>query len=130
VAQHVVVFWPKELEAVLDGRKTVDARLSIARIPPFGAVSHGDELLLKQPGGPIIGKVLVDNVLYFEKLDGEALGKLRKEYAKDLGVDETFWTRKKDACFGTIVFLRSPKRFVAPMKSPKRDRSAWMVLKK
>jgi hypothetical protein len=128
VAQHVVVFWPKELEAVLNGTKIVDARLSRARISPFGAVSHGDELLLKQPGRPIVGKVLVDNVLYFENLDGEALGKLRKEYAKDLGVDEAFWKQKVDARFATIIFLKRPQRFVAPMKSPKRDRSAWMVL--
>ncbi len=130
MGQHVVVFWSKELEAVLSGIKTIDARLSSARIPPFGAVSHGDELLLKQPGGPIVGKVLVDNVLYFENLDGEALGKLRKEYAKDLGVDESFWKRKVDARFATIIFLKRPQRFVAPMKSSKRDRSAWMVLKK
>lgn len=130
MTQHLVVFWKEQLEAVLGGTKVIDARFSTTRIAPYGAVRRGDELLIKEPGGTIVGRVDVDNVLYYEDLDGEALGKLRREYAEDLGVDEAFWEKRKRARYGTILFLKNPRRFVAPITTPrKRDRRPWVVLK-
>lgn len=129
MAQHLVVFYPKQLEAILSGSRVVDVRFSQHRVLPYEGVAKEDEILLKAPGGMIFGSIKVDNVLFYDHLDGEAVGKLRREYAQDLGVDETFWERKKNARYASIIFLKGPRRFVAPMKSPgKHDRRPWVVL--
>lgn len=106
----------------MEGRFTQD------RIAPYGAIRKGDVILLKQAGGKIMGEVEVDNVLFYENLDGEALGKLRREYAKDLAVDDKFWQNHGNARFATLIFLINPRRYLGPLRFSKRDRRPWVVV--
>lgn len=90
--RHVaIISTPFILNALLSGEKTVEARLAESKIAPFGAVGHGDQILLKLTGGLVYGQITVDNVLYYDHLDGEAIGKLRKEYGHDMMVGDEYW---------------------------------------
>lgn len=128
IMRHLAIFIGDAIEKILKGEKTVEGRFTLDKIPPYEKIQKGDEILLKRAGGNIIGKVIVDNVLFYEKLDGEAIGKLRKEYNDEMCVDDDFWKAKARARCATLIFLKKPQRFLAPLRSQKRDRRPWVVL--
>lgn len=126
---HMAVFVGPAIEQILAGKKTVEGRFSLSQIPPFQKVKKGDIILLKQSGGKIIGQAEVDNVLFFDKLDGEKIGKLRKEYSQEMMMPDEFWQRKQTARYGSIIFLKSSRKYLTPLDYKKTDRRPWVVLK-
>lgn len=127
MTRHLAVFVGDAIEKILHGEKVVEGRFSEHRILPFGQIARGDEIYLKQASGPVIGRAYVDNVLFFEALTGEMIGKLRREYQSDMAVGDQFWRDKGKARYGTLIFLVRPQRFVAPLLLKKRDRRSWML---
>jgi predicted transcriptional regulator len=126
--KHLAVFVGDAIEKILKNEKTVEARLSLDKIIPFSAIKKGDIIYLKQSGGGVYGQVEVDNVLFYENLNGTAIGKLRKEYSSDMKVTDEFWKSKADSRNATIIFLKNPVRFLAPLKNKKKDRRSWVIL--
>ncbi|OGD65970.1 hypothetical protein A3F08_00630 [Candidatus Berkelbacteria bacterium RIFCSPHIGHO2_12_FULL_36_9] len=128
--KHLAIFVGDAIEKILKGEKTIEGRFNIDKILPYNKIQKGDEVLLKQSGRDIIGVIEVENVLFYENLDGEAIGKLRKEYGKELAVGDDFWRQKAKARYASLIFLKCPKRFLAPLKSQKHDRRTWVLLEK
>ena len=128
IMTHLAIFIGDAIEKILKGEKTVEGRFSLDKIPPYGMIKKGDEIFLKQSGGSILGKVEVDNVLFYENLDGETIGKLRKEYNPEMCADDKFWTDKASARYASLIFLNNSQRFLAPLKNKKKDRRSWVVL--
>lgn len=127
MARHVAIFTAaSQIERVLGGQSSVEVRLTQDRIAPYGVTSKHDTIFLKESGGLILGEVEVDNVLFFDNLDGETLGKLRRQYGVELGQSDSFWL--KPARFATVIFLTKPKRYVTPMRLKKTDRRPWILL--
>jgi predicted transcriptional regulator len=126
--KHLAVFIGDAIEKILKGEKTVEARLSLDKIIPFSKIKKGDIVYLKQSGGGVWGQVEVDNVLFYENLNGTAIGKLRKEYSFDMKVTDEFWVSKANSNFATFIFLKNPVRFLAPLKNKKKDRRSWVIL--
>lgn len=124
---HIAIFVGDAIENIITGKKTVEGRFSYARYIPYGAIKKGDLILLKQSGGPIIGQVEVENVLYFDNLDGEKIGKLRREYGEEMVMNDLFWSDKQKSRYATIVFLTHPRRYLTPLSFHKHDRRAWVV---
>lgn len=127
MARHYAIFIGDAIEKILSGTKSLEGRFTEDKIPPYGVIKKGDEIFLKQSGGLMMGKVAVDNVLFFDNLDGEKLGKLRKEYNQDLMVDENFWQQKGNARYASIIFLKNPRRFLTPLRLKKKDRRPWIL---
>lgn len=130
MAKHLAIFVGDYIEKILRGEKTIEGRFSIDKIVPYEQIKKGDEIYLKHSGGLVVGRVTVDNVLFYEDLDGEVIGKLRKEYTADLQVDDEFWKRKANSRYATLIFLAQPERFIAPVRMKKSDRRPWVVLEK
>ena len=128
MTRHLAIFVGDAIEKIFRGEKVVEGRFSIDRIMPFGHVGRDDEIFLKQSGGPILGKAVVDNVLYFEGLDGATIGKLRREYQTEMAVDDQFWRDHGQARYATLIFLKRPRRFAVPFILKKRDRRAWCIM--
>lgn len=127
--KHLAIVSSKQvLEQILSGEKTIEGRLSQDRIPPFGVVTHNDTILVKEKGGKITGQVTADNVLYYENITGEIIGKLRKQFGADMMVTDEFWTSHTNARFATIIFVKNPQRYLMPIKLTKHDRRPWVVL--
>lgn len=126
--RHLAIFVGEAIEKILKSEKTIEGRFTIDKISPFGKIKMGDEILLKQAGGNIYGRVEVDNVLFYDNLNGEAVGKLRREYGREMSVDDNFWREKASSRCASIIFLKKPERFLAPLKNKKKDRRSWVVL--
>ena len=127
--KHLAIFNEKEcIDKILRGEKTMEGRFSREKDLPYGKIKKGDEIFLKESGGPILGKVEVDNVLFFDNLEPEMLGKLRREYGKDLVVPDKFWEKYSKSKYATLIFLKNPQRFLSKIKFKKKDRRGWVVI--
>lgn len=128
MAKHLAIFIDDHIEKILKGTKQIEGRFSLEKIAPYRQIAKGDIVLLKQSGGKILGEAEVENVLFYENLDGEKIGRLRREYGKDLGVDDRFWESKARSRYCSLIYLRNPRRYISPINYSKRDRRPWVAL--
>lgn len=129
--KHLAIFDKKEcIEKILNGEKTMEGRLAREKTLPYGKIQKGDEIYLKESGGMIVGKVEVDNVLFYDNLTPEMIGGLRKEYSKELSVDEKFWQKYSKSKYATLIFLKNPQRFLSKIRYKKSDRRSWVIIEK
>ena len=126
--RHLAIFLKGVAEKVLKGEKSVEIRLSQNRIAPYLEVQKDDEIYLKISGGKIIGKVVVDNCLYYEILSPAMIRDLRKSYFDKAAMDKEFWQKKSKARFATIIFFKKPTKFLTPVAFKKHDRRPWVVM--
>lgn len=128
--RHLAIFLKGFAEKILSGQKQVEVRLSQNRVLPYLSVQKGDEIFLKNSGRKIIGKVMVDNVLYYEKINADIFNQIKKNYYSLTGADNTFWQAKKRSHFATIIFLKNPQKFLTPVIYKKHDRRPWVIIDK
>lgn len=125
---HIAILKPGYLKAILDGRKTIESRLTKTMQPPHGKVESGERLFLKASGGPFMATAIAGKVQSFEDLQAKDLKQLRKRYNKRICGDDAYWQMKQESRFATLIELKQvepidvgPKYSVAYMK-------AWYVL--
>lgn len=128
MAKHLGIFQGDAAEKILEGQKLMEGRFTFDKILPYGRIKKGDEIYLKKPGGEIMGKVTVDNALFYDNLDPETIGKIRREYNQDLDLPKQFWEKKAKSRFCSLIFLKNPRKFLAPVSFKKKDRRPWVVL--
>ena len=123
---HVAVFVEPFLGHILTGRKTVESRFSSRRVPPFSSVPAGDVILLKVPGGPVVGLCRAETV-WFYRLNPRSWGEIRDRFASAMcAEDPTFWVDRRTRRFATLIRIAD----VSPVPSidySKRDRRGWIV---
>lgn len=129
--KHLAIFSGNAAELILEGKKTVESRLSKFKIAPYGAISAGDLVYIKPSGKDMIGQFRVKKVISYDNLDLSDLSNLRKEYGRQLAVGKDYWQQKKDSRYGTLIFIGEVDPFItAPIKINKKDLRGWVVLDK
>jgi ASC-1-like (ASCH) protein len=127
--QHLVVLKQPYLDAIIEGRKTVEARLTKTKHPPFGQIAAGDKLFIKLASGPVCAVATVRKVKQYEGLSPSKIEQLKNQYNKwILGTDE-YWRSKQDCKYGVLILLGNVER-LKPVFINKRDWRAWVVLSK
>ena len=126
VGVHLAVFVEPFLEAILDGRKTMESRFGVHRCAPFDRVGAGDLILLKRSGGPVVG-IAVAGRASFYKLDAAKLGDIRDRYAAQIfAEDDDFWNARAEKRFATLIEIEH----VTPIETTsvqKKDRRGWVT---
>lgn len=122
------------LPKILDGSKTIESRWYKNKSTPWGKINSGDILYFKNSGEPVTIKTQVSNVLQFDNLTQSEIYKLRKKYAKEIGLSNSDLDGFKDFFegkrYGILVFLENPQK----IKSFQIDKSgfgtgaAWLVV--
>ncbi len=64
--QHIAILRQPFFNMVLSGEKTIESRWSMNKVAPFGKVSVGDEILLKETGKDVTATAKVKAVKYYE----------------------------------------------------------------
>ncbi|MDO8638172.1 MAG: ASCH domain-containing protein [Candidatus Daviesbacteria bacterium] len=127
--KHLAIMDKPTIEAILSGIKTIETRFSLHKIAPFCQIGVGDVIYMKSPGGEIVGQFKVKKVIFFEGLTLSDLGYLSDLYKREISAEKEYWERKKDAKFGTLIFISESERFItSPIKIKKSDQRGWMVL--
>ena len=123
---HLAVFQEPYLQAVLDGRKTIESRFSLTRCAPYDRVGRGDLILLKRSGGPVVGLALAGRAFCQSLGDGD-LQQLRSLYAAELmAEDDAFWNERSEKRFATLIDIDECLP-IDTMEVSKRDRRGWVT---
>lgn len=123
---HLAVFVEPYLEAILDGRKTIESRFSANRCTPFQRVQAGDIILLKRSGGPVVGVAVAGDARYYE-VDEERLDELRERFAEQLfALDDEFWEARRTKRFASLIEIED-RVGIGTVTVEKRDRRGWVT---
>jgi len=124
---HLVILKKPYLQAVLDGSKTVESRLTRTRRSYFGRVFPGDRLFLKVSAGPVSGIATAAAVKYFTNLTAARIDRLRQTYNHLIKANIDYWQSKRDCRFGMLVWLEDVG-VIEPFRINKKDWRSWVVL--
>lgn len=125
--RHLAIFPRNYIDKILSREKTIESRFSKVKCAPYGQVSIGDIILLKEQSGPIRGQAEIAKVIFFSDLTPESVICIKKEYNNRLRADDEFWEAKMDAKYATLMFLRDVQELPS-QEFEKKDRRGWVVL--
>jgi hypothetical protein len=130
IGVHLAIFTEPYLTLLLEGKKTIESRFSIKNLSPFGKVSSGDIILVKRGGGLILAAFVVENVLYYNRLNSPKLQEIEKKFGRLICtyVDQDFWKSRLQVKYGTLINVGKLMHFT-PFESNKADRTAWATLR-
>jgi ASC-1-like (ASCH) protein len=125
---HIAVLMKPYLEAVLDGRKTVECRLTRQPRPPFECIEPGDRIYFKQSAGPFRATAVADHVICESDLTRTRVREIKRDYNNLILGDDQFWDWKRDSLYCTLIWLRAVEPIeVGPGIRPLQG-LAWLVL--
>lgn len=127
VGIHLAIFAEPFLSLVISGEKTIESRFSRNRCAPYGEITNGDIILLKEVSGPICGLVLARRVWCYD-LCAEPIERIRDHFGVHIRADEDFWSSRADAQYATLIELDAPAS-ISPVDCDKRDRRGWVSLR-
>lgn len=125
---HLAILRREYLDAILEGRKTVESRFTRSRRAPFGLIFAGDKLFLKESSGPVRAEAYVSAVEQFEALSRKKISELRERYNHLILGEEEYWQSKKMSRYGILIWLEKV-RAIKPIRIRKKDWRAWVVLR-
>ena len=124
---HLAILKKPYLDAILDGRKTVESRFYQTKNKWFAQVSSGDKLFLKSSSGPVMATATISAVKLFNKLIPQQIKELKNKYNQQICGDEQYWQEKTNSRFGILCWLKDVKP-ITPRFITKADWRAWVVL--
>jgi ASC-1-like (ASCH) protein len=127
MSHHLAILKKPYLDAILDGRKTIESRLYRTNHKWLRQVSAHDILFLKVSSGPVMATAEISAVKYFDNLTTEKITELKIKYNRHIIGNEQYWQEKMNARFGILVWLKNI-RPITPIFIRKADWRAWVVL--
>lgn len=127
---HVAIVMTEYAEAILAGRKTIEARLTRSRRVPHGRVGRGDVVLFKARGGAYRARAVVRQAVTIEGLTRAAVRTIRARYDGAIGATAEFWRLKRDARFATLVSLERVERIESGPALGHAGRNGWVTLER
>lgn len=124
---HLIILKQPYLDAILEGRKKVELRLTKTKHHGFGRIFAGDRLFIKESSGPVRVTAIVETVKNYQNLTPERILKIKKRYNSQIMASDEYWNSKMDCKFGFLVWLKDVKT-IEPVRIPKKDWRAWVVL--
>jgi len=128
MVRHLAILDREAAEAIFDGRKKIEGRFSQIKIPPFGKVSAGDLVLMKLPGGKIVGQFLVEKIVFFDHPTKADIEEIKRKYGKSMAMPSTFWLEHEKISYVTLMFIKTVTKFIIEPQVKKKDLRGWVVL--
>ncbi|MFH1370922.1 MAG: ASCH domain-containing protein [Planctomycetota bacterium] len=124
---HLAILKKPYLDAILDGRKTIESRFYQTKHKWLAQVGAGDKLFIKVSSGPVMATATIASVRYFDNLNARQIAELKKQYNQHIIGDDQYWEEKNRSRFGVLVWLKDVRR-ITPRFIRKADWRAWVVL--
>jgi ASC-1-like (ASCH) protein len=125
---HVAVLLKPYLDLILQGKKTVECRLTKDARDPFENVEAGERIYFKLSAGPFVATAIVEHVMFESSLTPTRVSEIRRDYNDLICGDATYWTWKRTARYCTLIWLKD----VAPIDNGPKIRPlqgvAWLTL--
>ena len=92
---HIAIMVEPYLSYILNGRKTIESRISQKKSSPFKKVERKDIVILKKSGGDIEAVFEAGEVSFFEQLNPKKYQKLKMPIMIKYAVMRNFGKKKK-----------------------------------
>lgn len=127
--RHLAIFTGEGGQLILEGKKTIESRLSRVKIAPFGVISSGDLVYIKPSGEDIIGQFKVKKVIFYDGLEAGDVREVKDKYGREIAAGDDYWEAHEAAKYATLIFIGQSSRFItSPIKPSKKDLRGWVVL--
>lgn len=125
---HVAMIWRRYLEAILDGSKTIESRLTITARAPYQRIALGERIYFKISAGPFRARARAARITFLEGLTPARVAALRAEFGSAIQGDDDYWRFKRTARYATLIWLADVEPVVVgPRIQPQRG-LAWLTL--
>lgn len=128
---HLAVIHPTYARLILEGRKTIESRLSRVRCIPYSHVAPSERIYFLARRADLIVTAIADQVVSLADLTPRDVSRLRRDFGGPIAADDAYWREKRDARYATFIWLRDPERAAyAPDDVHGRAasyRSAWLT---
>lgn len=126
--KHVAIMFKEFVTLFLKGKR-VETRFTKTRCPPFGKVTKGDIVYLKEVGGPIRARALVNEVYYFYSLTPQKVKELKSwvKSLENITYGEEYGSEFSK--YATIIFLENIEKVEPPLIIKTTTRAGWIVIK-
>lgn len=125
---HLGVFSEPCLTYMLNGKKTIESRISKNKIAPYQKILKDDVVIVKKSGGEVVAYFTIKDVKFID-LKEVSINEIKDKYNKELCVSEEFWEEKRDSSYATLMFIDKLVKF-EPFKIKKRGMQTWVCLLK
>lgn len=105
------------VEAILEGRQTALGVWSISRSSrrmQINDIQSGDTLNLRKIHGRILGKVVVEKVVFFDHPTANDIILIKRNWQHQMDVPDVFFQDRVRERFFRILFLEHPEQFLFP----------------
>ena len=134
---HLAILHKRYLDAIIDGVKTVEARISKVRCAPFGRVQRGDVIYLKQTGGAVRARAIATRVRTYEELTRDGMRQLRRDWNDRICGSSEFWGGRRGCRYATLIELDQISAGIPAATQrellcqiPRGSRSGWHVVER
>lgn len=125
---HIAILIRPYPQLILEGRKTIESRLTIRPLAPFKAIEPGERIFFKQSSGPFAATATAGETFFFDSLTPAKVTELKHRFNREVCGEDQFWHWKRDAKYATFIRLRDVlPTGVGPAMEPSRG-PAWFVL--
>lgn len=125
---HLAVVHRRYLDLILEGRKTVESRLTRVRCEPFGKIDIGDRVYFKEQSGPIRAVATVGALRSHEGLTPGAIRRLRVEHNDQILGGRDYWALKRDARYAVLIWLSDVAQTEDWTVRPRLNGRGWLCL--
>ncbi|MHC4124030.1 MAG: ASCH domain-containing protein [Planctomycetota bacterium] len=126
---HLVILKRPYLDLIVEGKKTIESRFTKTKREPFGQISIGDKLFLKESSGCVCATAVVSAVESSENLTLAEILSIKQKYNSRICGGDEYWESKMDCKYGVLVWLKDVEK-MRSVRINKKDWRAWVVLSK
>ena len=105
MTDHVAILFKRYIELILEGRKTIESRLTKTRKRPYRRITPGDRIYLKCSSGPYMAKAVAGDVRFLDGLTPRRVAALRRELNHKICGDPAYWRLKSPSRYGSLIDL-------------------------
>lgn len=120
----------KFLDKILSGKKKIESRWYKSKKAPFGLISKGEIVYLKESGEFVSAKAEVEKVLTFTELNEEKIRYIIQKYGKLICITDSSFEQEKNKRYCILIFLKNAQK-IKPFKINKKgygNMTAWITI--
>ncbi len=125
---HLGVFTEPYLTYMLDGKKKIESRFSKKKCLPWNSIHPSSIVFVKKSGGDVVAYFKIKEVYFFD-LTNYPIENIKRDFSRELFVDDDFWELKKDSKYATLIFIKEIVK-IKPFKVTKKGMNTWLKIKK
>lgn len=123
---HLGIFSEPYLTYMLNEKKTIESRFSKNKILPYNNITKDDIVIVKKSSGCVIAYFTIKKVLFFD-LKETSIAEIKSLYNKELCLEDTFWSHKKNSNYATLIFIDKIYK-LNPFNITKKGMQTWIKL--